>query len=64
MADRLTPEELRELTEGRQRMIERLSSEQVAELAEQRRSRMAQLSEDEFGTCQGGIADLLSRVRC
>jgi len=47
MDDRLTSQELDQLTEGRQRMTARLTADQLAELTERRRTAMAQLTSDE-----------------
>jgi DNA-binding transcriptional MerR regulator len=47
MDDKLTSQELDQLTEGRQRMTARLPADQLAELTERRRTAMAQLTSDE-----------------
>lgn len=48
MENRLDPEQLRELTEGRRRMNDRLSATELAELAESRRSKFDQLTQTEI----------------
>ncbi len=48
MENPLTPEQLRELTEGRRRMTEQLTDAQFAEMAKQRQTAMAQLPADEL----------------
>lgn len=49
MQNRLTPEQLRELTEGRRRMTEHMTAARLAELAQHREIALAQLSPDELG---------------
>ncbi len=48
MENPLTPEQLRELTEGRRRMTEQLTDAQFAEMAQQRQTAMAQLPAGEL----------------
>ncbi len=48
MENRLDPEQLRELTEGRRRMNDQLSVAELAVLAESRRSKFDQLTQDEI----------------
>lgn len=48
MENPLTPEQLRELTEGRRRMTEQLTDAQFAEIAQQRQTAMAQLPAGEL----------------
>jgi len=48
MENRLDPEQLRELTEGRRRMTDQLSATELAELVESRRSKFDKLTQDEI----------------
>lgn len=48
MENPFTPEQLRELTEGRRRMTEQLTGAQFAEMAQQRQTAMAQLPADDL----------------
>lgn len=48
MENPLTPEQLRELTEGRRRMTEQSTDAQLAAMAQQRQTAMAQLPADEL----------------
>ena len=48
MENRLDPEQLRELTEGRRRMNDRSSATELAELAESRRLKFDQLTQTEI----------------
>jgi len=60
MKNRLTPEQLGELTEGRRRMIEHMTAAQFAELAQLREVAFAQLPSDELGAMAGRRSPLVS----